>query len=164
MLEHLVRHEKISTSRVDEALMRGCPKVWEWCNDARSRLSRKQLRDHILGDIPTALRVSLREITRGSLGRFGWHSKPPRLTFGWAAHFDVLSDGDRMHTIILECVAKMYRDTGAVERDQQTNRLRIDPDVAWVCNTEMTLCEQTNDTPAIFHSEEGEVSFPSPLL
>jgi hypothetical protein len=141
LLAEFVDLGRVSRARLDEALARACPRIIDWCDQSATGLTRKQLREHVVANLPLAFRVGLQEMARGTHGRFGWHSEPPRLTFAWAAYLDLLEGGECVHTITLECITRLNRSTGAIRREPGSGMLRVETDVPWTSQTQITLRE-----------------------
>jgi len=158
-LEDLIDSDRISPSLIDGALSRGCPQAVVWCDRLENGLSRKQLREQIVQNLPPAMRVGLTEVIRGRYGSFQCEDQPQRLIFTWSAHLDLLSRGRLAHTITVRCVARMTRSAGKVRLDSQ-NHLQIDaPDMPWLCTTELSLAEaDLVANAAMFHRQEREVT------
>jgi hypothetical protein len=109
LLSDLIDIEKIRLTRFFEAFERSCIEVARWSD--HGGLTRRQIAQSILPQLPAAFNKGLHELAQSRTGRFGWNASDPTLVFAWSAYFDVLDQGEELERLQMrvDCAARATR-------------------------------------------------------
>lgn len=160
-LSDLVEFDKLRVAPFLEAFETACPTTARWSDEGG--LSRRQITNAVLSQLPIALNKGLHELAQARSGRFGYDSHAAKLTFAWSAFLDVLIEGEEQRDLALrvDCAARADR-IEVVDGINAESDLVLG-DAEWEITTTLSIAEGADGRGAQFYERSGLAMLPLQL-